>query len=228
MPESRPFIPLNYTRPDEADVVRRARDLYATMSTRRSVRHFATDDVPRAVIEDVIRTASTAPSGAHKQPWTFVAVHDPALKRRIREAAEQEEHANYTERMSETWLDDLEPFATDWHKPMLTDAPWLIVVFRRLFEYEPDGTKHKNYYVNESVGLATGFLLSAIHQAGLVSLTHTPSPMGFLAEVLDRPDNERAFLLIPVGYPAPDCEVPVLERKTLDEVAVFHMGEDDD
>lgn len=218
------FTPLRYTCPDEGDVLQRARSFYETMDDRRSVRHFATDDVPRRVIEDVIRTASTAPSGAHKQPWTFVAVQDPAMKRRIRDAAEREEKANYEERMSETWLEDLEPFATDWHKPMLTDAPWLIVVFRRLFEYEADGTKHKNYYVNESVGLATGFLLAAIHQAGLVSLTHTPSPMGFLADVLDRPDNERAFLLIPVGYPAPDCKVPVLERKTLDEVAVFMEG----
>ena len=190
------------------------------MDKRRSIRHFSTENVSREIIENVIKIASTAPSGAHKQPWNFCAISNKVLKKKIREAAEVEEKLNYEKRMSETWLKDLEPFATDWEKPMLEDAPWLIVVFMKTFNLV-DGEKYKNYYVKESVGLAAGFLLAAIHQAGLCSLTHTPSPMGFLADVLERPKNEKAFLLIPVGYPTEDCQVPLLERKSLDEASLF-------
>jgi nitroreductase len=191
------------------------------MDKRRSLRFFSDREVPREVIENLIMTASTAPSGAHKQPWTFCAISDPEIKRRIREAAEEEEYKSYHGRMSETWLEDLRPFDTDWHKPFLEIAPWLIVVFRRIYELV-DGEKRNNYYVNESVGLASGFLLTAIHNAGLVALTHTPSPMNFLANILKRPENERPFLLIPVGYPAEDATVPKLDRKPLQAISAFY------
>ncbi len=184
---------------------------------------FSSDPVPLEVMQEVIRVAGTAPSGAHKQPWTFCLVGNPDLKRRIREAAEEEERTNYHGRMSEEWLRDLAPFGTDEHKPFLETAPWLVVVFKRIFEYDADGSKHQNYYVNESVGIATGMLLLAAHHAGLATLTHTPSPMNFLAEVLARPANERPFLLIPMGYPAVDCTVPKLARKPLDEVLVPYL-----
>jgi nitroreductase len=192
------------------------------MNRRRSLRYFSDKPLPREVIENLIKTASTAPSGAHKQPWTFCAVSDPAIKSQIREAAEKEEYESYNGRMSEEWLRDLAPLGTDWHKPFLEIAPWLIVVFKKAYELDGNGEKRKCYYVNESVGLAAGFLLAAIHHAGLVSLTHTPSPMNFLQKILDRPDNERPFLLIPVGYPAEAAEVPDLRRKSLGEVAVFY------
>lgn len=198
----------------------RAQDFHNLMGRRRSVRHFSADPVPFELIVEVVRTAGTAPSGAHKQPWTFCVVGDPDLKRRIREAAEEEERINYGGRMSDEWLDDLKPFGTDWKKPFLETAPWLVVVFKRAYELEADGTKHQNYYVNESVGIATGFLLAAAHHAGLATLTHTPSPMNFLARVLERPDNERPFLLIPMGYPAEGCLVPDLQRKPVEEVLV--------
>lgn len=214
------FIPLVFEAVDKNTLSRRSAEFYALMEKRRSIREFSDREVPREVIENIIKTASTAPSGAHKQPWTFVAVSNPEIKRKIRAAAEEEEKLNYTKRMSEQWLKDLEPFATNWEKPMLETAPWLIVVFRKPFDYEEEG-KMKNYYVTESVGLATGFLLTAIHQAGLCALTHTPSPMAFLCDVLHRPDNERAFLLIPVGYPAEDCEVPDLNRKNLSDISEF-------
>lgn len=194
---------------------------HAFMEKRRSLRMFSDKPVPQAVIEQLIMTASTAPSGAHKQPWTFCAVSDPEVKRKIREAAEEEEYTNYHGRMSDRWLKDLQPFDTDWKKPFLETVPWLIVVFRKPYDLV-DGEKQNNYYVNESVGLATGFLISAIHHAGLVTLTHTPSPMNFLSKVLNRPDNERPFLLLPVGYPAENAEVPDLKRKPLEEVAVFY------
>ena len=172
------------------------------------------------VIRNLIRAASTAPSGAHKQPWTFCAVSDPELKKKIRIAAEEEEFRNYNGRMSESWLKDLTPFRTDWHKPFLETAPYLIIVFKRAYELDEEGEKHNNYYVSESVGLATGILLAAAHMAGLATLTHTPSPMNFLSEVLNRPENERPFLLIPVGYPSKDCKVPDLKRKELAQVLV--------
>ena len=201
----------------------RAQDFHRLMDRRRSVRQFSPDPVPFELIAEVVRTAGTAPSGAHKQPWTFCVVGDPDMKRRISEAAEEEERINYGGRMSDEWLDDLKPFGTDWQKPFLETAPWLVVVFKRAYELEAGGTKHQNYYVNESVGIATGFLLAAAHHAGLATLTHTPSPMNFLARVLERPDNERPFLLIPMGYPAEGCLVPDLQRKPVEEVLVpFH------
>ncbi|RMG19966.1 MAG: nitroreductase family protein, partial [Bacteroidetes bacterium] len=203
------------------EMIRRSEAFYQWMNQRRSLRHFSDRPVPREVIENLIKTASTAPSGAHKQPWTFCAVGNAELKRQIRMAAEEEERVNYGGRMSESWLEDLAPLGTDEHKPFLEIAPWLIVVFRRPYELSPDGKKKNNYYVNESVGLACGFLLAAIHEAGLVALTHTPSPMNFLCKILKRPSNERPFLLIPVGYPADDARVPDIHRKKLDEIAVF-------
>ena len=218
---SQAFIPLVYQEVTEEAQLQKSRSFYEQMNNRRSVRHFDTKEVPKEVIQNIILAAGTAPSGAHKQPWTFCAVSNIELKVAIREAAEKEEYLNYTKRMSEQWLKDLEPFDTDWQKPMLTDAPWLIVVFRKAFDLV-DGEKKKNYYINESIGLACGMLLSAIHHAGLVALTHTPSPMQFLVDVLQRPQNEKTFLLIPVGYPAKNCEVPKLERKTLDEISVFY------
>ncbi|MBL7980992.1 MAG: nitroreductase family protein [Flavobacteriales bacterium] len=198
----------------------RAADFHALLDGRRSVRHFSPEPIADAVIDDLVRAASTAPSGAHKQPWTFCVVTDPALKKAIREAAEEEERENYSGRMTPEWLEDLAPLGTDWRKEFLEVAPCLIVVFKRAYETKPDGTRRKNYYVEESVGLASGFLLAAARNAGLVTLTHTPSPMNFLLRLLQRPENERPFLLIPIGYPAVDCEVPDLVRKPLEEVMV--------
>jgi iodotyrosine deiodinase len=195
-------------------------DFYEFMNERRTVREFSDKPIPREIIENLIKTASTAPSGAHKQPWTFCAVSNVEIKRQIRIAAEKEEHENYHGRMPEEWLEDLKPFATDENKPFLETAPWLIIVFRKIYE-EAEGQKRNNYYVNESVGLACGFLLAAIHYAGLVALTHTPSPMNFLAKILNRPTNEKPFLLIPLGYPAENTQVPDLKRKELDEMSVF-------
>ena len=192
------------------------------MNQRRSVRTFADTPIEKRVIENIIMTASSAPSGAHKQPWTFCAVSDPEIKHDIRIAAEKEEKINYSGRMSETWLRDLAHLGTDWKKPFLEIAPWLIIVFKKPYEMDQSGNKLKNYYVNESVGLAAGFLLAAIHNAGLVSLTHTPSPMNFLEKILERPANERAFLLVPVGYPAEDTKVPDIQRKRIEEIAKFY------
>ena len=202
--------------------LRRSRDFYSLMNNRRTVRDFSAKPVPREIIELAIRTASTAPSGAHKQPWTFCVVTDPAVKKIIREEAEKEEYESYHGRMSPEWLDDLRPLQTDWHKPFLEVAPYLVVVFKKAYDIQPDGTKKNNYYVNESVGLACGFFLAALHQAGLSALTHTPSPMNFLAKILQRPENERPFLLIPVGYAAEETFVPKLKRKELEDVAVFY------
>ncbi len=214
------FIP--YTRPyiSEEEMIAKSRKHYIFMDQRRSLRMFSDKPVPREVIENLIMAAGTAPSGAHKQPWTFVAVGDPKVKKQIREAAEKEEYTNYHGRMSDEWLDDLQAFGTDWEKPFLEIAPWLIIVFRKIYDLE-NGQKKNNYYVNESVGLASGFLLSAIHHAGLVSLTHTPSPMNFLAGILGRPSHERPYLLIPIGYPPEGAEVPDLSRKDLQEIAHF-------
>lgn len=217
------FIPYQRETFDAQTLQHRAREFYQWMDTRRTVRDFADTPVPKAVIEDIIRTASTAPSGAHKQPWTFCAVQDPAIKAEIRKAAEEEEYTSYHGRMSERWLKDLEPLGTDWQKPFLETVPWLIVVFKKAYELGLEGEKQNNYYVNESVGLACGFLLAAIHHAGLVALTHTPSPMNFLTKILDRPENERPFLLIPVGYPASDAKVPDLERRPLEEISRFYV-----
>lgn len=205
----------------EEDTMINAKVFQQLMEGRRSLRHFSDRPVPKEVIEAIIMTASTAPSGAHKQPWSFCAVSSAALKKRIRIAAEKEEYENYHGRMSKEWLDDLKVFDTNEQKPFLEIAPWLIIIFKKAYDVEEKQRK-KNYYVNESVGIAAGFLLAAIHNAGLVSLTHTPSPMNFLQEVLERPENERAFLLIPVGYPADDAQVPDLDRKTKDDVLFYY------
>ncbi|MEM7039507.1 MAG: nitroreductase family protein, partial [Bacteroidota bacterium] len=188
---------------------------------RRTVRDFSDKPVPRELIDQIIMTASTAPSGAHKQPWTFCVVTDPEIKKQIRIAAEKEEYESYNNRMPDSWLDDLAPLGTDWNKPFLETAPYLIICFKRNYELI-DGKKHKNYYVTESVGLACGFFLAAVHNAGLVSLTHTPSPMDFLKKILNRPDNERPFLLMPVGYPTDDATVPDLERKPAEDVIIHY------
>ena len=219
--KSSAFIPYEFSDPTPDDLLNRSRNFYELMDKRRTVRHFSDKDVDKEVIENIIKTASTAPSGAHKQPWTFAAVRSSILKNEIREGAEKEEYENYHGRMSEDWLEDLEVFETDWNKPFLETAPWLIVVFRKPYDLVND-EKKKNYYVAESVGIATGFLLAAIHNAGLVALTHTPSPMNFLGEILDRPENEKPFLLIPVGYPAADAMVPDIERKPFNEIAALY------
>ena len=215
-----------YPDPSDADRIRRAEAFEASMRTRRSVRAFSGAPVPRAVIESAIRTASRAPNGANKQPWSFVAVSDPDLKRRIREAAEAEERAFYGGRAPQAWLDALAPFGTDAEKPFLETAPWLIAVFAQPHGVTPDGGRDKHYYVQESVGIACGFLLAALHQAGLATLTHTPAPMTFLREVLGRPEHERPFLLVVAGVPADDATVPRIEKKSLDEVAIFVEGGD--
>ncbi|HOY27560.1 MAG TPA: nitroreductase family protein [Flavobacteriales bacterium] len=215
--------PLTFAYFSSSEMEARAMEFHRLMDARRSVRHFSPEQVPFAVIAEVVRAASTAPSGAHKQPWTFCVVGNADLKRRIRAAAEEEERANYNGRMSDEWLKDLAPLGTDADKPFLEDAPWLVVVFKRVYEVEPEGHKHQNYYVNESVGIATGLLLAAAHHAGLATLTHTPSPMNFLTNLLDRPVNERPYLLIPMGYPAPGCLVPRLRRKPLEDVLVSFL-----
>ncbi|QFZ24161.1 nitroreductase family protein [Saccharothrix syringae] len=200
--------------------LRAAADLRARMDARRTVRMFSPDPVPERVVLDAIAVAATAPSGAHQQPWTFVLVRDPEVRRRIREAAEEEERVSYAGRLGEEWLAALRPLGTDDVKPHLTDAPALIVVFQQRYYLDEHGVKRKHYYVDESVGIAVGMLLTALHLSGLAALTHTPSPMGFLGEVLGRPRNEKAFAVVPVGYPADDCVVPNLVRKSLDQVLV--------
>ena len=191
------------------------------LKTRRSVRDFSSDSFPEEILTNIVSSAAAAPSGANKEPWTFAIVKDPELKKKIRTAAENEEKENYNHRFPDEWLNDLNQFGTDWHKKFLEDAPYLIVVFKQVYGII-DNKHTKNYYVNESVGIAAGFLLTAIHNAGLVALTHTPSPMGFLEKILNRPENERALLLIPVGFPADDAEVPVLKKKHFDEYAVIY------
>lgn len=221
LPQSdHPLEPLEFQRLELSQQIERAREFFNLVRTRRSVRRFSPDPVPRELIETAVRAAGTAPSGANQQPWRFVAIQDPVLKRRIRIAAETEERENYQRRFPDEWLNAIAPFGTDWHKDFLEIAPWLIVVFR--VDYGLDGDrKIKHYYVNESVGIATGLLFAALHAAGLATLSHTPSPMGFLGEILERPVNERPFLLIPTGYPAPDATVPVISKKPLDEILVI-------
>ena len=216
------FVPYRPERLPEDEMLRRARDFYAELDRRRSVRFFSPDPVPRELIELAIRTASTAPSGAHRQPWKFVVVGDPALKREIRIAAEAEEHESYVGgRMPPDWLEALVPFGTTWEKPYLETVPWIVVVFEELYGLEPDGRKRKNYYPKESVGIACGLFIAALHRMGLATLTHTPSPMAFLSRILERPVNEKPFILFPVGYPAPDAEVPDIRRKGLEEVSIW-------
>lgn len=217
-----PFVAYSKPTYGEQELIERVRSYHEWMDQRRTVRDFSDKPIPKEVIEQLILTASTAPSGAHKQPWSFCAISNPELKKQIRIAAEEEEYESYNNRMPPEWLADLLPLQTDWHKEFLEVAPWLIVVFKKIYEPTDDGKKKNNYYVQESVGLASGFLLSAIHHAGLVALTHTPSPMNFLTKILNRPEHEKPFLLIPIGYPVEQCYVPKLTRKPIDEIAVFY------
>ena len=204
------------------EMINRSKKYFNWLDKRRSVRHFSNKPIAKEIIENIIKSASTAPSGANKQPWAFCVVENQAIKKQIRIAAEEEERKSYNERMSDEWLEDLKHLGTNAEKSFLETAPYLIVVFKRPFEYDVDGKKHQNYYVNESVGLACGFLISAIHNAGLVTLTHTPSPMRFLEKILERPDNERAFLLLPVGYEAEKAYVPNIVRKPLDDIMTLY------
>ncbi len=221
MGKTYPYI--EYTRESfsEEEMLARSKEFYEWLDKRRTVRNFSDKPIPKEVIENILLAASTAPSGAHKQPWTFCVVTNPDTKKQIRAAAEKEEYDSYNGRMTDEWLEDLAPLGTNWEKPFLEEAPALIIVFKRAYEFV-DKKKKNNYYVTESVGLATGFLLAAIHHAGLVALTHTPSPMNFLTKVLNRPENERPFLLIPVGYLAKETQVPDLKRKTLKQIDVFY------
>ena len=220
MEDSR-FIPLDFQSVSESASLERAEAFYRHLDARRSVRDFSDRPVPRRLIELAIRTASTAPSGAHMQPWTFVAIEDPAVKRQIREAAEREERASYDGRMSEEWRRALAPLGTDWRKPFLETCPWLVVLFAQRTGQHPDGTKRKHYYVQESCGIAAGLFIASLHTMGLATLTHTPSPMRFLSDVLGRPANEAPYILFPVGYPAKGATVPDLPRKDLDAVSVW-------
>ena len=219
------FQPLHFDRLPLAEQLRRSREFAERMRTRRTVRDFSAEPVAIELIEDALRVAGSAPSGANQQPWTFVLVSDPKLKRAIRQAAEAEERDSYERRMSQEWLDALAHLGTDWHKPHLEQAPWLIVVFRQAYGISRDpetGAERriKHYYSEESVGIAVGFLLAALHIAGLATLTHTPSPMQFLREILGRPANERPYVIIPVGYPAEEAQVPIITKKPLDEIVV--------
>jgi nitroreductase len=217
-PES---LPLAFDALPTAETLARMRAFESSMLRRRTVRDFSDEPVPREVIESAIRIAGSAPSGANQQPWTFVAVSDPAIKARIRAAAAEEERAFYDGRAGEEWLELLKVLGTDWRKPFLEAAPWLIVIFQQRWGVRPDGRRVKHYYAPESVGIATGFLIAALHEAGLATLTHTPAPMGFLNEICGRPENEKAVILLVVGKPAPGCRVPAIGKKPLDEIATF-------
>ena len=219
------FQPLNFKRLPESEQLARSQHFLDTMRQRRTVREYSTEPVPFELITNAIATAGTAPSGANQQPWTFVVVSNPDIKRQIRAAAEEEEKISYQSRMSAEWLAALAPLGTDWHKPHLEDAPYLIVVFRQAYGISLDPTtgeetKIKHYYTEESVGIAVGLLLASLHQSGLATLTHTPNPMGFLSDILQRPANERAYVVIPVGYPAPDAQVPTITKKPLDQIMI--------
>ena len=215
------FIPLQTQKLSEKEVIAKSENYYKKISKRRSVRDFSDKEVPRKVIENILKAAGSAPSGANKQPWTFCVISNTELKSEIRKLAEIEEYENYHGRMSDSWKEDLEHLGTDHIKEFLEVAPYLIVVFKKVYDLDEEGGKLQNYYVNESVGIACGFLITAIHQAGLVTLTHTPSPMKFLQTALGRPKNEKAFLLLPVGYPAANCRVPNIEKKSLEEISFW-------
>ena len=214
------FQKLEFKNQTEEEMVQRSKRFLAMIKLRRTVRDFSEKNIPKGIIENAVKVAATAPSGANKQPWHFVIVKDPAIKKKIRVAAEKEEKEFYEHRAPDSWLEDLNQFKTDWHKPFLEEAPALIVVFRQSYR-DLGSTRKKNYYVSESVGIASGFLLAALHNSGLVTLTHTPSPMGFLEEILKRPKNEKAFLLIPVGYPTENAKVPDLIKKPYNEVTTI-------
>lgn len=222
MKDQHEFVPYERDLYNKEEMSERSAAFYAWADTRRSVRDFSDTPVPKEVMENLIMTGSTAPSGAHKQPWTFCLISNAELKSKLRELAEEEERKSYEGRMSEQWLKDLEPLGTDAVKEFIDIAPWIVVIMKRAYEIGPEGEKLNNYYVSESVGLAAGFFLMAVHHAGLVALTHTPSPMNFIAKALDRPDNERPFLLIPVGYPAEGVRVPDLKRKEKAEVIEYY------
>lgn len=216
-----PFHEMAYTRLDPPTMAERAQSFYEQMELRRSPRMFSSDPVPAELIELAVATASTAPSGAHKQPWRFVATQSAEVKQAIRDAAEEEERVNYLEsRMNEEWQEALAPLGTDHHKEFLEIAPWIVVLFEERYEIQDDGERRKNYYVKESTGIAAGMFITALHNMGLTTLTHTPSPMNFLTRVLGRPENERPFVLFPIGYPLPGVKVPTLDRKPLDQVMV--------
>jgi len=216
-----PVIPYTPKRPDLATQQQRGSAFFAEMDRRRSVRFFSDDSVPLELVEWAIKTASTAPSGAHKQPWTYVVTGDPSIKRQIKEAAEDEERTNYEGgRLPPHWRKDLEPLGTDWHKPFLETVPWIVVLFEHRYQFDKDGERRHTYYPKESVGISAGLFIAALHHMGLATLTHTPSPMKFLSKLLGRPENERPFCMFPIGYPADDCVVPDLRRKGLDEVMV--------
>ncbi len=225
MPADAIFERLDFERMDQAEQLRHSAEFLRRMSKRRTVRHFSPDPVPLELIENAIRVAGSAPSGANQQPWTFVVVSDPALKREMRIAAEAEEKESYQRRMSQEWLAALAPLGTDWRKPHIEDAPFIVVVFRQAYGFRDDADsgeqiRIRHYYSEESVGIAVGFLLAALHLSGLATLTHTPSPMKFLTELLERPANERPYVLIPVGYPTAQASVPVISKKSLDEIMI--------
>ncbi|MCH2223542.1 MAG: nitroreductase family protein [Crocinitomicaceae bacterium] len=217
-----PFIPFERESFSEDEMLKRSKSFFEWADTRRSVRDFSDRPVSKEVMENLLMTGSTAPSGAHKQPWTFCLISNNELKSRLRALAEEEEKKSYGGRMSDEWIEDLAPLGTDWEKEFIDIAPWIVVVMKRPYELNSDGTKRQNYYVSESVGLASGFLLMAIHNAGLVALTHTPSPMNFIAKALERPENERPFLLIPVGHPSANAQVPDLSRKSKSDVIEYY------
>jgi nitroreductase len=218
------FLPLKFTERSTDEMVARAKAFFELMDCRRSVRSMSPRSVPRECIEHAVRTAATAPSGANQQPWHFVIVDDANVRREIREAAEQEERANYESRFPERWVEALSPLGVDWQKPFLEDSPFLIVVFKEAHGFDALGSKVTHYYVNESVGIACGILIAALHNMGLATLTYTPNPMGFLSRILKRPPNERPYLVVPVGYPADGVTVPNIARKPLDEIAQWNSG----
>ena len=215
------FVPLDWSELTQQEMLDRANQLFVNMNSRRTTRHFSSREVPKELIETAIMCGSTAPSGAHLQPWTFVAVSNQELKAKMREAAEAEERKTYSERMPEAWQEVLQPLGTDAVKEHMTDAPWIVVLFRQSKRIRDNGEVGPTYYSTESCGIAAGMFIHAIHNMGLVTLTHTPSPMGFLRDILDRPDHEHAMLILPVGYPAEDAMVPDISRKSLEEVSIF-------
>lgn len=215
------YLPLDFERLPPAESQANAEAFLRLMRRRRTVRDFSDAPVPRDIIEAAVLTAGTAPSGANQQPWTFTCIADPGVKRRIREAAEEEEKAFYAGRAGEEWLGALAHLGTDWQKPFLETAPWLIAIFGQRWGTDARGGKVKHYYVPESVGIATGFLIASLHNAGLATLTHTPSPMGFLNDICGRPDSEKAYILLVVGYPAVPCLVPEISKKALADIAVW-------
>ena len=213
------FKKLDFKKLSKKEMLERSKSFLSEISTRRTVREFSTKTFPIEIIENCIKSAGTAPSGANKQPWSFTIVENKEVKAKIRIAAEKEEKEFYGHRATKEWLEDLNQFGTNWQKPFLETAPYLIIVFRQIYDFNESGSQRKNYYVNESVGIASGFLLAALHNAGLATLTHTPSPMNFLGKILDRPENEKAYLLIPVGYPSDNAEVPNIKKKPFSEIS---------